>query len=103
MTISCRLRVVLAQLNVERAKMGQPSMSLRRLSQESGVSLSVLAALHTGRNQRIDYVTIDRLLTYFNRFFPIGMNDLFRWEALPEDLLLPPESARWQPVQPGLG
>jgi transcriptional regulator with XRE-family HTH domain len=103
MTISCRLRVVLAQLNVERAKIGQPAMSLRRLAQESGVSLSVLAALHTGRNQRIDYVTIDRLLTYFNRFFPISMDDLFRWEAEPEDILLPPEVTHLQSAQPSLG
>jgi hypothetical protein len=80
MSVSCRLRVVLAQLNVERQKSGQPALSLRRLSQESGVSLSVLAALHTGRSSRVDYVTIDRLLTYFNRFFPVKMDDLFTWE-----------------------
>ncbi|HVU67100.1 MAG TPA: helix-turn-helix transcriptional regulator [Ktedonobacteraceae bacterium] len=81
MSVSCRLRVVLAQLNVERLKSGQPALSLRRLSQESGVSLSVLAALHTGRSQRVDYATIDRLLTYFNRFLPVSIDDLFRWEA----------------------
>jgi DNA-binding Xre family transcriptional regulator len=103
LTISCRLRVVLAQLNVERAKMGQPAMSLRRLSQESGVSLSVLAALHTGRSQRIDYATIDRLLIYFNRFLPINIDDLFRWEAVQEESVLSPAPAGLQPVQPGLG
>jgi DNA-binding Xre family transcriptional regulator len=81
MSVSCRLRVVLAQLNVERLRSGQSAISLRRLSQESCVSLSVLASLHTGRSQRIDYATIDRLLTYFNRFLPISMDDLFRWEA----------------------
>ena len=81
MSVSCRLRVVLAQLNVELLKSGQPAISLRCLSQESGVSLSVLASLHTGRSQRIDYATIDRLLTYFNRFSPISIDDLFRWEA----------------------
>ena len=84
MSVSCCLRVVLAQLNVERLKSGQPAMSLRRLSQESGVSLSVLASLHTGRSQRIDYATIDRLLTYFNRFFPVSIDDLFAWEATQE-------------------
>jgi len=81
MSVSCRLRIVLAQLNVERLKSDQPALSLRQLSQESGVSLSVLASLHTGRSQRIDYATIDRLLTYFNRFLPVSMDDLFRWEA----------------------
>ena len=85
MPVSCHLRVVLAQLNVERAKGGQPAISLRRLSQESGVSLSVLASLHTGRSQRVDYSTIDRLLSYFNRFFPVRIDDLFGWKAAQEE------------------
>lgn len=97
MPVSCRLRVVLAQLNVENAKRGQPALSLRRLSQESGVSLSVLASLHTGRSQRIDYITIDRLLAYFNRFAPLRINDLFVWEAAQE------VPAILQPVQLALG
>ncbi|HEY3994048.1 MAG TPA: helix-turn-helix transcriptional regulator [Ktedonobacteraceae bacterium] len=87
MSVSCRLRVVLAQLNVERLKNNQHAISLRLLSQESGVSLSVLASLHTGRSQRIDYATIDRLLTYFNRFFPVSIDDLFRWEATTQESL----------------
>lgn len=90
MSVSCRLRIVLAQLNVERAKNCQPAISLRRLSQESGISLSVLASLHTGRSQRIDFVTIDRLLSYFNRFFPTRMDDLFVWEAEQEESGLQP-------------
>ena len=80
MPVSCRLRVLLAQLNVERAKQGQPAVSLRRLAQESGVSQSVLVALHTQRNQRIDYATIDRLLSYFSRFLPVRIDDLLTWE-----------------------
>jgi DNA-binding Xre family transcriptional regulator len=99
MTISCRLRVILAQANVECAKSGQPALSLRRLAHESGISLSVLAALNTGKSQRVDYATIDRLLTYFNRFFPISMDDLFRWEVSPEESMLPPASPGLQPVQ----
>lgn len=81
MPVSCRLRILLAQLNVERAKKRQPAISLRRLAQESGVSQSVLVALHTGRSQRVDYATLDRLLSYFNRFMPVSMEDLLVWEA----------------------
>lgn len=103
MSISCRLRVVLAQLNVERAKMGQPALSLRRLSQESGVSLSVLAALNTGKSQRIDYATIDRLLLYFNHFLPVSIDDLFRWEAASGESTFPPAHAGLQFVQTGQG
>lgn len=84
MTISCRLRLLLARVNVERARQGDPPLSLRRLSEESGVSLSVLAALHKGRSQRIDYNTIDHLLDYFNRYFHVTTGDLLTWEQTSE-------------------
>lgn len=80
MTISCQLRVLLAQTNLVRAKRGQPPLSLRRLATESGVSLSVLTALNTGRNQRVDYATLDRLLLYFSRYFQVTTGDLLAWE-----------------------
>ena len=80
MTVSCKLRVLLARVNVVRADQGQPPLSLRRLAEESGVSLSVLAALHTGRSQRIDYHTVESLLRYFNSYFTVTTNDLLTWE-----------------------
>jgi DNA-binding Xre family transcriptional regulator len=80
MTISCRLRLLLARVNVERALEGQTGVSLRQLAQESGVSLSVLTALNTGRSQRIDYQTIDRLLRFFNRYLAVTTTDLLNWE-----------------------
>ena len=80
MTITCNLRVMLAKANVERAKQGKPTISLRSLARESGVSLSVLASLHTGRSQRVDYTTIDRLLNYFSHYFNVSVDDLFVWE-----------------------
>jgi DNA-binding Xre family transcriptional regulator len=82
--VSCHLRILLARLNLERAKNGQPAVSLRRLAQESGVSQSVLVALHTERSQRIDYATIDRLLSYFSRFLPVRVDDLLTWEPAQE-------------------
>jgi DNA-binding Xre family transcriptional regulator len=81
MTISCRLRLLLAQVNVERARGGQAGVSLRQLAQESGVSLSVLTALNTDRSQRIDYQTIDRLLGFFNRYLTVTTTDLLAWDA----------------------
>jgi DNA-binding Xre family transcriptional regulator len=80
MTLTCHLRVVLAKVNVERTKQGKPALSLRRLADECGVSLSVLAALNTGRSQRIDYNTVDLLLSYFNRYLSVTTNDLLVWE-----------------------
>ncbi len=86
MPVSCHLRILLARLNVQRAKQGRAAISLRRLAEESSVSLSVLVALHTGRNQRIDYATIDRLLTYFSRSLHVSVNDLLVWEPTSEDI-----------------
>ena len=80
MTISCKFRLLLARVNVERVRQGKPILSLRRLAEESGVSLSVLAALNTDRSQRIDYATIDQLLVYFNHYFAVTTNDLLTWE-----------------------
>ncbi len=80
MTVYCQLRILLARANVERAKQEKPPLSLRRLAEESGVSLSVLASLHMGHSQRVDYATIDRLLNYFSYYFNVTPNDLFIWE-----------------------
>ena len=91
MTISCRLRILLARANVERAQQGKPPLSLRRLAGESGVSLSALTALNTGRSQRIDYTTLDNLLRYFSAYFTVTTSDLLIWEQdLEEDNRLVP-------------
>ena len=69
MTINCMLRLLLAKVNVERARQGKSALSLRQLANESGVSLSVLSALNTGRSSRIDYHTIDQLGVFQPLFF----------------------------------
>jgi len=84
-TISCQLRLLIARVNVERARQGRPPLSLRRLAEESGVSLSVLAALNTGRSQRIDYATIDQLLSYFSRYFAVTTSDLLVFKQRDEE------------------
>src|SRR5713226_9744821 len=92
-TIFCHLRILLARVNVERATQGKPTLSLRRLAGESGVSLSTLAALNTGRTQRIDYITIDRLLNYFSSYFSVTTDDLLTWEAAKDHTI----SRAWHP------
>ncbi len=84
MTISCKFRLLLARVNVERVRQGKSALSLRRLAEESGVSLSVLAALNTDKSQRIDYATIDQLLTYFSVYFAVTTDDLLTWERARE-------------------
>jgi transcriptional regulator with XRE-family HTH domain len=82
--VTSQLRILLARLNVERAKRGLPALSLRHLAAESGVSLSVVSALHAGRSHRVDFATLDRLLTYFHRSLRVTMDDLLAWEPTPE-------------------
>ena len=86
MPIACKLRVLHAKVNLKRAEQGQSALSLRRLADESGVSLSVVAALNTGQSQRIDYATIDRLLNYFSSYFRVTTSDLLSWEPISEAL-----------------
>ena len=85
MTISCQLRLLIARVNVERVRQGKQPLTLRRLAEESGVSLSVLAALNTGRSQRIDYATIDQLLSYFSRYFAVTTSDLLAFKQRGEE------------------
>jgi len=85
MPVACQLRLLLARVNVERARRNQAPLSLRRLAKESGVSLSVVVALHAGRNQRIDFATLDRLLTYFSHSLDVGIDDLLVWEPPCDD------------------
>jgi hypothetical protein len=63
MTITCHLRVLLLRQMSNRPN--RKTYIVCAALQEKAVSLSVLASLHTGRSQRVDYTTIDRLLNYF--------------------------------------
>ncbi len=94
MTIKCKLPLLIARANVERARRGHPPLSLRRLANESGVSLSVLASLNASRSQRIDYATIDQLLNYFSVYFPVTTSDLLQWHIQESKDLVPLVSHR---------
>jgi len=84
--VTSHLRILLARLNIERATCGQSTLSLRGLAAQSGVSLSVVTALHAGRSHRVDFATLDRLLTYFHRSLSVRvtMDDLLAWDLTPE-------------------
>ncbi len=80
MPVNCQLRILLARLNLERARRGQPPVSLRRLARESGVSLSTVVALNGDQSQRVDFATLDRLLAYFSRSLDVSVDDLLVWQ-----------------------
>ena len=78
-SVHCNLRLLLAQINVERVKRGEVALSLRQLASESGVSLSVLTALNTNKSEWIDYRTINKLLRFFNKYIAVNVGDLLIW------------------------
>lgn len=80
MTVRCDLPLLIAQANVERTKRKEKRLSLRVLAAESGVSLSTLDMLNQGKSKRIDYETVDKLLTFFNKYITVTTADLLVWE-----------------------
>lgn len=55
--------------------------SLRKLSQETGVSAPALGRLYDGTNIRIDYSTIEALCKYFG----VGIGELLEYIPSKED------------------
>ncbi len=84
MPLRSNLRLLLAQTNVKRAERNEVALSLRQLANETNISLSVLLALMHNRSKRIDYDTVDRLLSYFQQYMPVGIGDLLVWEPAGE-------------------
>ncbi len=57
--------MLIAQENVKRAEAGQEALTQQHIAHETGLPLSVVNGLVTGRNQRVDFKTLDRLCTFF--------------------------------------
>jgi DNA-binding Xre family transcriptional regulator len=72
MPVRCTLKVLMARENLTRAQRGEPHLTFRTLAAATNVPLSSLSLLATGKTQRIDFKTIDRLCGYFQ----VGVGDL---------------------------
>ncbi len=79
MPVRPNLPVLLARTNLERAQKGEPPLSLRQLALECGLAPSVLTTLASGKTQRVDFTTIDKLLSYFNHYIAVDAGDLLVW------------------------
>ena len=77
MPIRCTARVLLARRNVERAERGQPLLSQNQVARDTGIPLSVVNGLISGRTQRLDFKTLERMCRYFN----VQPGELLVWEA----------------------
>lgn len=76
MTVRCTLRLLIARENVRRAEHGLPQLSQAEVAAQAKLPPSVVNGLVTGRQQRVDFKTIDRLCS----FFKVQPGELFVWE-----------------------
>ncbi len=85
MPVRSNLQVLLAKVNLERTQKGLAPLSLRQLAIESGVAHSVVTNLAADRSGRIDYDTIDKLLSYINKYVPANTGELLTWTRAESD------------------
>jgi len=66
MPVKCTLRLLIARENLRRAEAGQPELTQQEIAAQSELSQSVISTLASGKSQRIDFETIDKLCEFFN-------------------------------------
>ena len=65
MPIKARIKVLLAEVNLERARSGERPVSVRRLSEETGITHSALVQLANGKSKMVAFETLDKLMRFF--------------------------------------
>ena len=75
MTVRSRLKLLIAERNVERVRAHQPMLTLRHLAEETGLALSTINGLTTPRAHRIDFKTLNALCRYFD----VQPNDILEY------------------------
>ena len=78
MPIRSRVKVLLAERNLERARAGQKAISVRGLSQATGIAHSALVKLLDNKSTRVDFETLDRLMRYFSTQ---DLNEILEYQA----------------------
>lgn len=66
MAVRSRLKVLIAERNLDRVRANQPPLTLRRLAEETGLALSTVNGLTTTRANRVDFNTLNALCRYFD-------------------------------------
>lgn len=66
MPVRSRLKVLLAERNVERANAGQEPWKIRELALAAGLSPSVVSGLTTNRAVQVRFDTLDKLCGVLN-------------------------------------
>ena len=73
MPVRSRIKVLLAERNLERARAGARPISVRQLAEATGITHSALVKLVNGQSTRIDFNTLDKLMAFFDTD---DMNDI---------------------------
>ena len=66
MTVRSRLKVLIAERNLDRARANQPPLTLRHLAEETGLALSTVNGLTTTRANQVNFNTLNALCRYFD-------------------------------------
>jgi DNA-binding Xre family transcriptional regulator len=65
MPIRSRVKVLLAERNLDRTRAGEDPISVRQISRETGITHSALVRLVNNQSERVDFETIDKLMRFF--------------------------------------
>ncbi len=66
MTVRSRLKLLIAERNLDRIKQGLPEITQREIAAESHLPLSTVSGLTSGRIGGTDFRTLDKLCRYFD-------------------------------------
>jgi DNA-binding Xre family transcriptional regulator len=72
MPIRARIKVLLAEVNLERTRRGEKPISVRQLAEDTGITHSALVQLVNGKSKMVAFETLDKLMQFF------GVNSLDR-------------------------
>lgn len=64
--VKSRLKLLIAERNIERLKRGEAPLGVRAIAEAAGMPVSVVSGLSSGRAQRVDFRTLDRLCRALN-------------------------------------
>lgn len=64
--VRSKLKVIIAQRNLERAQRQEPELTVRSLAEQSGISPSVITGLTGKRAKGVQFATLDRLCKVLN-------------------------------------
>lgn len=76
MPLKSRIKVLLAERNLDRARRGEKLISVRGLAEATGITHSALVKLVNNRSTRVDFETLDKLMQFFET---TDLNDLLEY------------------------